>query len=121
MDGHFGHCEMYKVVTLSENNEILNSETVASPKGCGCKSDIAQTLAEKGVTIMLVGGIGTGAVNKLSSAGINVVRGCSGDVEELSLKFAKGEIADTGSNCEEHDHHHDHNHKGHHQGSCSHN
>lgn len=121
VDGHFGHCEMYKVITLNEKNEITHSETVDSPKGCGCKSNIAQTLAEKGVSVMLAGGIGAGAVNKLGSAGIEVVRGCTGNVDELAVQFSEGKIKDNGSNCNHHHHHgHEHGH-GHHDGNCKHN
>ena len=119
VDGHFGHCEAYKVVTINENNEIIDSEIVESPKGCGCKSDIAHTLADNGVSVMLAGGIGAGAVNKLNGAGIEVIRGCSGDVEELVKKYVVGEINDNGSNCNHHDHHHSHGHD-HHHSSCNH-
>lgn len=115
VDGHFGHCEMYAIVSLDDKNEIISTETIALPKGCGCKSDIAQTLAAQGVTIMLVDGIGTGAVNKLKGAGIEVVRGCSGEVKELALSFASGKITDNGSNCEHHHHQHEH-----HNGVCNH-
>ncbi|MFA6701519.1 MAG: NifB/NifX family molybdenum-iron cluster-binding protein [Dysgonamonadaceae bacterium] len=114
VDGHFGHCEMYTVVTLNDKNEIIDTDTITSPKGCGCKSDIAKMLAAQGVANMLVGGIGTGAMNKLNEAGIEVVRGCSGNVEELAVNFASGKIADNGSNCEHH-HHHEH-----HNGECEH-
>lgn len=108
VDEHFGHCEMYKVVTLNENNEMAETELVDSPKGCGCKSDIAETLSGKGVTIMLAGGIGEGAVNKLNHSGIEVIRGCSGDVDKLAVLFTEGKIADTGSNCNHHSHHGEH-------------
>ncbi|MDD2244846.1 MAG: NifB/NifX family molybdenum-iron cluster-binding protein [Dysgonamonadaceae bacterium] len=116
VDGHFGNCDMYTVVTLNDKNEIIDTDTIASSKGCGCKSDIAKMLAAQGVTNMLVGGIGTGAVNKLNEAGIEVVRGCSGNVEELAVNFATGKITDNGSNCE---HHHNHHHEHHHE-SCNH-
>ena len=122
VDGHFGHCEMYKVVTLNEKNEITNSEIVDSPKGCGCKSNIAQTLASQGITVMLTGGIGAGAVNKLNSAGIEVIRGCSGNVDTLAVDYASGKITDNGSNCEHHHHHeHGHAHEHGHGENCNHN
>ncbi|HHT23512.1 MAG TPA: dinitrogenase iron-molybdenum cofactor biosynthesis protein [Bacteroidales bacterium] len=112
VDGHFGHCEMYKVITLNENNEIINTEIVDSPQGCGCKSNIAQTLASQGVKVMLAGGIGVGAVNKLNVAGIEVIRGCTGNVDQLVADYAAGQITDSGSNCEHHhEHHHEHGQK----------
>ncbi len=62
VDEHFGHCEYFTVFTVNENNEILSEETVASPANCGCKSNIAQTLAQMGVRMMLAGNMGQGAV-----------------------------------------------------------
>ena len=58
IDGHFGHCEFYSVFTISEKNEISDVNTIPAVEGCGCKSNIAGTLAEEGVTVMLAGGIG---------------------------------------------------------------
>ena len=61
IDDHFGHCEYFTVFTVdSQNKEITDSETVESPVGCGCKSNIASILAEKGVKVMLAGNMGDG-------------------------------------------------------------
>lgn len=80
VNDHFGHCEYYTVFTIDESNQIKSSETVPSPQGCGCKSNIAATLESIGVSVMLAGNIGQGALNVLTAHNIKVVRGCSGDV-----------------------------------------
>lgn len=103
IDAHFGHCEYFTVFTV-ENNEIVNQEIVSSPAGCGCKSNIAQTLADMGVKVMLAGNMGDGAVNVLHTSGIEVVRGCSGDVKAVALKYLEGSVADSGDSCHEHEH-----------------
>ena len=108
IDAHFGHCEGYKVFTI-ENNNVIAEENVPSPKGCGCKSDIASVLHQKGVTVMLAGGIGDGAVQVLSSNGIQVVRNCKGDANAVLVEYLQGNIVDGGVKCS-----HDHNHQ------CSH-
>jgi predicted Fe-Mo cluster-binding NifX family protein len=118
IDGHFGHCKSYGVFTISENNEIIGMETVKSPEGCGCKSDIASVLSSDGVTLMLAGGIGGGAVNVLNSNGIEVIRGCSGYAREVVEQYLSGMVEDSGSSCHHHDSHAHHHHDGH---SCSHN
>ena len=115
IDSHFGHCESYNVFTISDNNEIAGVKKVASPQGCGCKSDIASVLASDGVTVMLAGGIGGGAINVLNNSGIEVVRGCSGEAGEVVRLFLSGSVKDGGSSC---NHHGDHHQEGH---SCSHN
>ncbi len=106
IDGHFGHCEFYGVYTVSESNEITGFEKLDSPQGCGCKSNIAAVLAQKGVTVMLAGGIGGGAINVLNSYGIEVVRGCSGTADEVVKQFISGAIADSGKSCAAHEQHH---------------
>ena len=115
IDSHFGHCESYGVFTISGNNEIESIEKVTSPQGCGCKSDIASVLASNGVSVMLAGGIGGGAINVLNSSGIEVVRGCSGDASEVVSLYLKGIVKDSGTSCQQHESHHQTGH------SCNHN
>lgn len=105
VDDHFGHCEHFMVYTINDK-EIINEELVASPNGCGCKSDIVEKLSNIGVKVMLAGNIGGGAVNKLSSHSIAVIRGCSGDAKTVVNEWLKGNIKDNGELCKEHEHHH---------------
>ncbi|MEI7596187.1 MAG: NifB/NifX family molybdenum-iron cluster-binding protein [Bacteroidota bacterium] len=105
IDDHFGHCEFYAIYTISENNEIADVQTMQSPQGCGCKSNIASVLADEGVTVMLAGGIGGGAINVLNNSGIEVVRGCSGNPTEIVKLYVSGQISDSGSSCQQHENH----------------
>jgi predicted Fe-Mo cluster-binding NifX family protein len=109
IDSHFGHCESYGVFTISDNNEIAEIKNVESPQGCGCKSDIASVLASDGVTVMLAGGIGGGAINVLNNNGIEVIRGCSGDADQVVKLYLSGVVTDSGSSCHQHE---THNHNG---------
>jgi predicted Fe-Mo cluster-binding NifX family protein len=114
IDGHFGHCEFYSIYTVSDSNEILKAELIKSTQGCGCKSNIAAELAEMGVTVMLAGGIGGGAINVLNQNGIEVVRGCSGSASDAVTQYLAGLISDSGESCQTHEHHHQSGH------SCNH-
>ncbi len=107
VDGHFGHCEYYSVFTISETNEITHVNTIPSLQGCGCKSNIAGVLAADGVTMMLAGGIGGGAINVLNNAGIDVIRGCEGNASEVVKLYISGQIADSGESCHQHEAHHE--------------
>lgn len=105
IDDHFGHCEYFTIFTVDDTSkEILDQETVASPAGCGCKSNIAQTLSEKGVKVMLAGNMGEGAVGVLKNSGIEVLRGCSGDVKTVALQWLEGSLKDSGDSCHAHEH-----------------
>lgn len=106
IDDHFGHCDSYGIYTISESNEITDVQTIKSEQGCGCKSNIANILANQGVSTMLAGGIGAGAINVLNRSGISVVRGCSGDPAEAVKNYIEGRITDSGESCHHHEHHH---------------
>ena len=109
IDAHFGHCEFYTIYTVSENNEITDKQILRSPAGCGCKSNIAFDLSQMDVKMMLAGGIGEGAISKLSSCNIEVIRNCQGDVDELVNAYLTGNLKDGGASCRSHAHgeHHD--------------
>ncbi len=111
IDDHFGHCEYYTIFTISENKEIICTETEASPEGCGCKSNIASILANKGVSLMLAGNMGEGAKNTLEAHHIQVIRGCSGPVEAVVNDWLQGKISDSGASCDHHECNDKHNQK----------
>ena len=102
IDAHFGHCEFYRIYTVSDQNQVISEERMDSPQGCGCKSNIAQVFENEGIRTMLAGGIGDGAVNVLKVHGVNVIRNCQGDVTELVHQYLAGNVKDSGSNCAAH-------------------
>ena len=102
VDDHFGHCDHYTIFTI-ENNAVVATETLPSPQGCGCKSNIASTLHDMGVEVMLAGNMGEGAKNKLSAAGIRVIRGCRGEIDVLIKTYLSGFVFDSGISCDHHD------------------
>lgn len=102
IDDHFGHCEEFTVYTIDNNKKITTTEKVPSPSGCGCKSNIASILADLGVTTLLAGNMGQGAVNVLNASGITVVRGCSGNTETVTQDWLAGKIQDNVQVCSGH-------------------
>lgn len=108
VDDHFGHCAYYTIVTLDDQNQVINSERLASPEGCGCKSNIASIMQEMGISLMLAGNMGMGAYNKLNAHGISVIRGCHGKVEEVLNAYQQNLLTDSLEACDHHDcNHHD--------------
>ena len=87
VDAHFGHCEHFMIYSLDEAKGVVAEEKVESPEGCGCKSNIASILARMGVTAMVAGNMGQGAVNVLQSHGIDVIRGASGSARQAAERF----------------------------------
>ncbi len=105
VDDHFGHCEMYTIFTIDENLKISGTELMPAPQGCGCKSNIAAILRQNGVSVMLAGNMGDGALNVLSHHGIKVYRGNRGEVRKLAEEFLQGEVVDSGEGCRQHHEH----------------
>ena len=86
-----------------ENGAIISSEVVGS-NGAG-HSALAGFLADAGVDVVICGGIGGGAQEALSEAGIKVCAGVSGDVNEAAESYVNGTLECTSEgNC---DHHHE--------------
>ena len=104
VDDHFGHCAYYTIFDVIDG-KVAGVSKLASPEGCGCKSGIAPILKQMGVVVMLAGNMGQGAKNVLEAQRIEVIRGCSGDVEELVGAYLAGSIKDNGEVCAHHDCH----------------
>lgn len=101
IDEHFGHCKEYLVFTAN-GKELIPEPTIPSTEGCGCKSGIAVDLAAAGVTHMVAGNMGAGALKVLGSHGITVIRGAQGDAKAAVQAFVDGMLADSGLGCSGH-------------------
>jgi predicted Fe-Mo cluster-binding NifX family protein len=99
VDDHFGHCRQYSLFSVGEHHAVQDAGIVPSLPGCGCKSNIAMVLKAKGVSILLAGNMGAGAVNVLQRQGIEVHRGCSGGARQAVESFVAGEWQDSGLTC----------------------
>ena len=56
----------------------------------------AQTIANKGVKVLITGNVGPNAFRALSAAGIEIMTNASGTIIEVVEKFKKGELLKTG-------------------------
>ena len=98
---HFGRTEQFKVYEI-EDNKIVSSEVVGS-NGIG-HGALAGILAQHDIDVLICGGIGGGAVNALTNAGIELCAGASGSADEAVEAYLRGELVNTGSNCDHHHH-----------------
>lgn len=98
---HFGRTENFKVYEV-EDNQIISSEVIGSG-GVG-HGALAGLLAEEDIEVLICGGIGGGAQNALTEAGIALVAGAEGNTDEVVEAYLKGELVSTGANCDHHDH-----------------
>lgn len=101
---HFGKTEFFKVFEIEEK-QIVSSEVISS-NGTG-HGALAGLLAEQNIDALICGGIGGGAQAALEEAGISLIAGAEGNVDEVIEAFLRGKLVSTGANC---DHHHEDGH-----------
>lgn len=100
---HFGHTEQFKVYTI-EDKKVVSSEVIGT-EGAGHEA-LADFLKARGITSLVCGGIGGGAVAALSSSGITIYAGNSGSADEVAKKLAEGTLAPNAiANCHHHEEH----------------
>ena len=121
---HFGHTETFKVYEV-EDGKVVSSEIFGS-NGTG-HGALAGLLGENAVDVLICGGIGGGAQAALQERGIELCAGASGDADAAVEAYLRGELVNTGANCDHHHHGEGHScgdhkdgHGGHHdeEGHC---
>jgi predicted Fe-Mo cluster-binding NifX family protein len=98
IEAHFGHCSGFAVFSV-ENDAIIQEERLVPPPGCGCKSSIIPDLAKSGVNVMLAGNMGPGAASLVTSNGIDLYRGVTGNAKDAVEAFLAGSLTDQDSGC----------------------
>jgi len=96
LDPRFGRC-LYLLVVDSETMRFEAIPNMAAGATGGAGIQAAQTIADKGVKVVITGNVGPNAFGALSAAGIEIITGTSGAVKEVGEKFKKGEYAKTGA------------------------
>ena len=102
MTEHFGHCVNFMLYE-AEHGRIVAEESVENP---GHKPGfLPNFLADRGVQVILSGGMGQEAVDIFNAREAEVVTGVSGGVRAAVELYLRGELRSTGSVCHEHQHH----------------
>ena len=104
---HFGHTEYFKLYEV-EDGEIKSSH-VMDTNGTGHEA-LAGLLANNAVGVLICGGMGQGASDALTAAGLEVISGVTGNTDEAVAAYLRGELVSSGVNCDHHDHEHGHSH-----------
>lgn len=101
---HFGHTEKFKLYTV-EDDRIVNLQIVdTNGSGHGALSGF---LKDNGVDVLICGGIGGGAQNALSEAGIKFFGGVQGSADGAVMAYLQGNLTyNPDVQCDHHDHEH---------------
>ena len=99
---HFGHCENFMIYE-ADNGAILSETILANP---GHRPGfLPNLLADQGVTVMIAGGIGGGAIEIFNERGVSVITGAQGPARIAAEAYLNGTLVSTNAQCHEHAHH----------------
>ena len=87
---HFGHSKQFKIYDV-EKDEILGEELVDTNGAGHCA--LAEFLKDKNVDVLICGGIGQGAINALSKAGIEIYPGVMGEADMVVNEYLASILA----------------------------
>lgn len=94
VDPRFGRCAHFVIVESETMNfEAIPNAAASAMGGAGIQA--AQTIASKGVTVLITGNVGPNAYQTLTAAGIEVIVGASGTVRDAVQKYKNGELSKT--------------------------
>jgi len=91
VDPRFGRCR-YFIIVDPETMQFEALENSSSTAGGGAGISTAQIIASKEVDIVLTGNCGPNAFQVLSVAGIKVVTGASGAVQDAIQSYKTGHL-----------------------------
>ncbi len=101
---HFGHTEQFKIYDV-EDGSVTGAQVVSSA-GSG-HGALAGFLAGLSVDAVICGGIGAGAQNALSQAGIQLYGGVSGNADKAVKDLLAGSLNyNPNVFCDHHSHEH---------------
>lgn len=87
---HFGHTEHFKIYD-AEDGKIVSSEVVGTNgQGHGALAEVLRALS---VDVLICGDIGGGAKAALSTAGIKLFGGVTGDADTAAEAYLSGTLA----------------------------
>ena len=96
---HFGHTEEFKIYEI-EDGKVISTEIIGS-NGSG-HSALAALLDERKIDVLICGGIGGGAQTALAERGIELCAGADGNADQAVEAYLRGELVNTGANCNHH-------------------
>ncbi len=99
---HFGYCEGFKIAEIKED-KVVNEDFLKNP---GHKPGLLpKLLSEKGVDLVISGGMGGNAIAIFNENNIDVITGASGEISKIISDYISGNLTSGNSPCKEHAHH----------------
>jgi predicted DNA-binding protein (UPF0251 family)/predicted Fe-Mo cluster-binding NifX family protein len=116
ISGHFGKCDTFTIIEI-DSTDIISSDI----KSADIKSKIILDtsehqhgllpafLAAHNVNVVISGGMGDGARQKLMENDIEIIVGASGSIDEVIIAYRNGSLKSSEIERTDHGHSHEHN------------
>jgi predicted Fe-Mo cluster-binding NifX family protein len=96
------------MLTIAEiENSEIKSKAVVSTEG-NQHGQLPAFLVSKGISVVIAGGMGEGARQKLASMGIEIISGVTGNIDEAIGLYLNGSLKSSNTGCAGHGHSHEH-------------
>lgn len=96
VDPRFGRCQYFVIVdSETMEYEAMPNPSIGASGGAGIQA--AQTVAGKGVGVVVTGNLGPNATQTLTASGIQMVTGASGTVRDAVEQYKSGGLSQTTS------------------------
>lgn len=92
MSYHFGHCPYYVIVDI-EGNEVKNVSNIPNPMADEHNpGDLPSFMKEKGIDVIITGGMGPKAQQYFADYGIKPITGAYGKVRDVLEEYLNSKI-----------------------------
>lgn len=101
---HFGHCQGFQVFDIIEG-QVKGEKFIENP---GHKPGfLPKFLGDKGVNMIISGGMGQMAQKLFNDNNIQVITGAKGSIDDVLRVYLEGELKSSDEVCKEHEHEHE--------------
>ena len=85
---HFGHCQSFKIYNV-EDNKVVSTDTLVPTVS---HQELIDYLAKIGINVLISGGMGQNAQNRLAANGIKVYIGVEGTPDQVVNDLLSGKL-----------------------------
>lgn len=85
---HFGHCQNFKIYTV-EDKKVVKTEMLQPTVS---HQELIDYLGEIGINVLISGGMGANAQNRLTANGIKFYIGVQGNTDEVVKALLEGNL-----------------------------
>ncbi|OFV67885.1 MAG: dinitrogenase iron-molybdenum cofactor biosynthesis protein [Candidatus Syntrophoarchaeum caldarius] len=94
VDPRFGRCQYFMIIDPDTMEfEAIPNEGIGASSGAGIQA--AQTVANRGVDVLISGNVGPNAFQTLTAAGVRVLTGASGTIRDAIEMYRAGKLSET--------------------------